>query len=369
MSENTLYQKQIYMAKAKSLVTIDFSNYSPNYFRIVNMGSGELFFSASTSPTTTRFDMKVAPQGSKMHVEPYGKQTVYVFNNSANDAEFALLAFNAPFEPLALAVLSDESLAEVIMQHKDYDGIIRGFNIPLPAGSNTIGAVDVNNNEQLTAIKNAVDSVKTAIQAQSTTVDIDAEGVVGHHIADIENYLFNIRKVLMGVNTTEGIGKQLADILTALENQSNGAGGTVSLAENAQLTDILSAINNQNGGTVSLATNSQLDSIHKLQYPSFCKYTEDTFTSSEQSNVLMPGIEVTGMNNIIDICFISNDSDTETLSIYTISIEGEESKILSLYPNEVCNGLQIYCPRFTYIECRSTGAGKVRAYLTLREVK
>lgn len=300
MSYDTLFQKQIYSIKAKSMLTVNFPSFNPNYFRVVNLGSGEIYFSTSTSPTPNRFDMKVQPQGSKMHVEPYGKTSVYFYNDGAHDSDFILLAFNAEFNPVALAVLSDESLADVIGEQDGYDGIIRGFTIPLPSGSNTIGKVDLNSNSQLTAIKNAVDAVKTA--------------VAGNLKLSTNTQLTDIKTAVDGVKT-------------AVENISipSGGGGTsgggiatsVSLNENAQLGTI--ATNTANVASLVSALAELVN--HRKTYVK----TYDN-TSSNTVNTCVYLAKQSG-HDIKRLCMFTNDGTADLKVRFKMSASGGNNDI------------------------------------------
>ena len=127
---------------AFSITTIDYLDTKPNYFRVQNRGTTEIYCSTNNMPTTKHYDFAVAGKKMKMFAEPYNRTRLYIFNPSGSDVEVAVLSFQAEFEPLTLAL----SEIEVEMP-KDFESsmAITSFNAPLPTGNNKIGKVEVTN--------------------------------------------------------------------------------------------------------------------------------------------------------------------------------------------------------------------------------
>ena len=127
---------------AFSITTIDYLDTKPNYFRVQNRGTTELYCSTNNMPTTKHYDFAVAGKKMKMFAEPYNRTRLYIFNPSGSDVEVAVLSFQAEFEPLTLAL----SEIEVEMP-KEFETsmAITSFNAPLPTGNNKIGKVEVTN--------------------------------------------------------------------------------------------------------------------------------------------------------------------------------------------------------------------------------
>ena len=125
---------------AFSITTIDYLDTKPNYFRVQNRGTTELYCSTNNMPTTKHYDFAVAGKKMKMFAEPYNRTRLYIFNPSGSDVEVAVLSFQAEFEPLTLAL----SEIEVEMP-KEFETsmAITSFNAPLPTGNNKIGKVEV----------------------------------------------------------------------------------------------------------------------------------------------------------------------------------------------------------------------------------
>lgn len=127
---------------AFSITTIDYLDTKPNYFRVQNRGTTELYCSTNNMPTTKHYDFAVPGKKMKMFAEPYNRTRLYIFNPSGTDVEVAVLSFQAEFEPLTLAL----SEIEVEMPSSFESSMaINSFNTSLPAGNNTIGKVEVTN--------------------------------------------------------------------------------------------------------------------------------------------------------------------------------------------------------------------------------
>ena len=148
---------------AFSITTIDYLDTKPNYFRVQNRGTTEIYCSTNNMPTTKHYDFAVAGKKMKMFAEPYNRTRLYIFNPSGSDVEVAVLSFQAEFEPLTLAL----SEIEVEMP-KDFESsmAITSFNAPLPTGNNKIGKVEITNGvtaEDVTVLKE-----NTQVTAENT---------------------------------------------------------------------------------------------------------------------------------------------------------------------------------------------------------
>lgn len=127
---------------AFSITTIDYLDTKPNYFRVQNRGTTEIYCSTNNMPTTKHYDFAVAGKKMKMFAEPYNRTRLYIFNPSGSDVEVAVLSFQAEFEPLTLAL----SEIEVEMPSSfESSMVINSFNASLPAGNNKIGKVEITN--------------------------------------------------------------------------------------------------------------------------------------------------------------------------------------------------------------------------------
>lgn len=125
---------------AFSISTIEYLDTKPNYFRVQNRGTTELYCSTNNMPTTKHYDFAVPGNKMKMFAEPYNRTRLYIFNPSGSDVEVAILSFQAEFDPLTLA-LSEIEIE--VPSNFETSSTITSFNTPLPTGNNKIGKVEV----------------------------------------------------------------------------------------------------------------------------------------------------------------------------------------------------------------------------------
>ena len=162
---------------AFSITTIDYLDTKPNYFRVQNRGTTEIYCSTNNMPTTKHYDFAVAGKKMKMFAEPYNRTRLYIFNPSGSDVEVAVLSFQAEFEPLTLAL----SEIEVEMP-KDFESsmAITSFNAPLPSGNNKIGKVEVTNGPSaadVTSIKTNTTNILSKLGYLISNTPSSPEGI------------------------------------------------------------------------------------------------------------------------------------------------------------------------------------------------
>ena len=173
---------------AFSITTIDYLDTKPNYFRVQNRGTTEIYCSTNNMPTTKHYDFAVAGKKMKMFAEPYNRTRLYIFNPSGSDVEVAVLSFQAEFEPLTLAL----SEIEVEMP-KEFETsmAITSFNAPLPSGNNKIGKVEVTNG--VAAADVTVLKENTQVTAENT-----------ESAKTLSQTIVNLLGELLSPNTVEG---------------------------------------------------------------------------------------------------------------------------------------------------------------------
>lgn len=157
MSDKATYtalSKQEVVIPAYSVVTIDYMDTTPNYFRVQNQGETAIYCGTSAIPTNHKYDFMVAPKGMKMFAEPFKRAKLYLFNPSGTEIRAVALTFQAEFDPLALA-LSEISLDFSSLQLES-NMVISGFNSALPTGNNKIGKVEVTNFPNYTTVLNNI---------------------------------------------------------------------------------------------------------------------------------------------------------------------------------------------------------------------
>ena len=212
---------------AFSITTIDYLDTKPNYFRVQNRGTTEIYCSTNNMPTTKHYDFAVAGKKMKMFAEPYNRTRLYIFNPSGSDVEVAVLSFQAEFDPLALA-LSEIEIE--VPSSFETSSVINSFNAPLPTGNNMIGKVEV------------VDGVS---------------GAVVEEIKNRANYISQVLNWL--IETTPGSEYiNLANIMSKLE--------AISLANGLPTTLHVTEKKNINQNTIIFSSNvSRLITIHMIK--------------------------------------------------------------------------------------------------------
>lgn len=215
------YNRGEYTVNAKSITTLNLPD-TANYFFIINRGDTPLYFSATRTPSREIFDMKIPPSGAKMHVEPFPKFQVYIFNDGAQACDFSLIYFNAEFEPLVMALSSLETMGGGGSPEQSKDVVIDGFNSPLPSGSNTIGKVQLDGtktdliNTNLTAIKTAIEGIEIGSSYDWSAIDWKT---IEFEITRIKNHLNNINpQSATTASNTGDIKTLLTEIKTAIDN-------------------------------------------------------------------------------------------------------------------------------------------------------
>ena len=136
---NPTWREQRITIEAKSTHEVVFSSTMPNYFFINNQAGGDLYMSVSDIPDVDHFDMFVEAGGRNIYARGIGAQRVMIYNDSASASNFTLTTFEEEFSPSALGSSASINIVGGIV----YDGVIRGFNVPLPIGTNNIGKVDI----------------------------------------------------------------------------------------------------------------------------------------------------------------------------------------------------------------------------------
>lgn len=212
---------------AFSITTIDYLDTKPNYFRVQNRGTTEIYCSTNNMPTTKHYDFAVAGKKMKMFAEPYNRTRLYIFNPSGSDVEVAVLSFQAEFDPLTLALSEIEIEVPSTFETAS---VINSFNAPLPTGNNKIGKVEV------------VDGVSGSV----------VEGI-NNHTDYIAQLLYWLTDIIPGSEYVN-----LANVMSELE--------TISLANSLATTLHVTERKNINQDTLIFSSNvSKLITIHMIK--------------------------------------------------------------------------------------------------------
>lgn len=138
----TNFNRQVVTVPAYDVASIDFMGVLPNYFRVQNSGSVAVYCSPNNIPTKNRYDFSVSGGGLSMYAEPNVKSKLHIYNPNGTPVNCTVITFAAEFDPIILAL----SNIEVDMPSSiETSNVIGGFATSLPAGSNKIGKVDVDN--------------------------------------------------------------------------------------------------------------------------------------------------------------------------------------------------------------------------------
>lgn len=197
--------KDKYTIKAESTTTISFMGASPNYYRITNGGATPLYLGVSMMPTEDFFDMKIPSGTTKLFVDAYGHDEVYIFNPSVTDANIIITSFNAPFDSSVLA-LSDigQDFSQI-----DFSGEVDATGDLKTNIKKIVDAVENNqgNSEDNTNLE--------AILKQLTEVWVNGTSTIRTMLNDTYDRTNKIQKVLDNnndLNTYGNLVKQLGEL-------------------------------------------------------------------------------------------------------------------------------------------------------------
>ena len=138
--QSTVREQQLTIP-AKSTRSVDVQQTMPNHFNINNLTATDVYLGIAMVPDTSKYDLYVGPSQSDVTGREKGVSEIRIYNDSATDAQIILTTFVKEFDPLILKPAGASSGGSG--GGGSYDGIIRGFNAALPAGSNNIGKVVV----------------------------------------------------------------------------------------------------------------------------------------------------------------------------------------------------------------------------------
>lgn len=184
-TKNALFgmTKKTVTVPAYSVLTVDYLDTKPNYFRVQNQGSGKLYCSGDHIPTITNYDFVVSGGGLKMFTEPTNRNALYIYNPSGTPAVAVVVSFQADFDPVAL-VLSEIEIE--VPSTIEAAQAINSINCSLPSGSNKIGSVGIDgtvslaNAADITTIKTNTTNTNTkldTLNAHQTTIESKLDAI------------------------------------------------------------------------------------------------------------------------------------------------------------------------------------------------
>lgn len=130
---------------AQNTTTYFFMDTSPNMFYIQNTSDKSLYVGLSYMPTIDRYEFEIKPHSQRAIGRPLPVKNIYFLNPSGEDIPVQLWSIEDVFDVSIFQDLSVDNITfdSDAMDKLSFDGIIRGINCALPAGSNTIGTVNI----------------------------------------------------------------------------------------------------------------------------------------------------------------------------------------------------------------------------------
>lgn len=220
------YSRRVETVPANSVLTVEYTDTKPNYFKIFNQGTGKLKCSTNGFPNAKNFDFAVKGSGSKLWAEPTQKTRLYLFNESGSPCTVSIMSFQAEFDPAALA-LSDMEI-DLSGMNVETSMVISAFNSALPTGSNNIGNVGVTTLPALPTGSNSIGKVDVNGWANLLSTIAKAENQ-----KDYTNALTNILEAISNIEITGGgEGGSTAYTTKALEGNATSTAQNISNPDN-----------------------------------------------------------------------------------------------------------------------------------------
>lgn len=230
--------KDKYTIKAKSCQTITFMGARPNYFKITNGGNTPLYLGVSMAPTEDYFDEKILPASTKLCVDAYGSEEVYILNPSNYDANIIITSFTAPFDASAVAMSGfGQDFSNIEMNgevdatgdlKKLLEDIKTASTNPIPSGGNKIGKVEV---EGLDIDNTKLENILTDIKNYLSGNDADSLNMTLQYLKTMtdneDRSTYFLLSKLFGDNYAEteyNLSETLNKILSAVEGVASNDG-------------------------------------------------------------------------------------------------------------------------------------------------
>ena len=287
----TGFTKRYETVPAFSVITLDYLDTSPNYFRVYNTAATIIYGGTSHIPSENQHDFQIPPSGAKMYTEPVNRKKLYLYNPSGSPAEVVVLSFATEFDPLAL-IMSEMDFADITLKS---ESMISGFESSLPEGVNHIGNVTIS--KPLPAGTNLIGSV--GLQDSVTNI-LEA---IKNGQKDYQSTLDVIK------GNQKDYAQVLADILTAIGDIEGGGGGA-------------SAWTAEDVATV-------LGRMYNLEAAHGYKLQSINATATAEGYIVTPSAKVK------KIVAMSNDGDTDL----TVTLSNEAGNVcdIILKSGEVLN--------------------------------
>lgn len=170
---------------AQNTTTYFFMDTSPNMFYIQNTSDKSLYVGLSYMPTIDRYEFEIKPHSQRAIGRPLPVKNIYFLNPSGEDIPVQLWSIEDVFDVSIFQDLSVDNISfdSDAMDKLAFDGIIRGINCALPAGSNTIGAVNIANfssgaNTIMSNINNKLNDISSKMVNINTRINLIEERTI-----------------------------------------------------------------------------------------------------------------------------------------------------------------------------------------------
>ena len=169
---------------------ISLDNSKPNMFVLQNANPVDINISLSHIPTLYNYEFQVKANTTDTFGRPSSTTKVYLFNTGSITANVKLFSVNDTFD---MNILKNTNVnidgASVTVED---NGIIKGFQagVSLPAGTNTIGKVGLEN-----SVSNTLTQINNNLSEEKTNTD------------NIFSSLINITDKILNISKVLGIGQ------------------------------------------------------------------------------------------------------------------------------------------------------------------
>lgn len=237
--------------KAGIVNEIVFPDTKPNHVHVNNYSGGKLYFAMSQIPSETVYDMIVYPYKADIFGQDTPVDRVRIYNSSVNDCNVEVTSYYAPFDPVILNKSNEVAITAIDAQ---FETTVSAFNASLPAGTQHIGGVSVDNIPHV-----VVDDMP---EITLSGVTIDASGLTDLTLAAGTNVIGSVK--------VENNSSILARSGTAQETVSNMVGDIQRIVFVANDGDTNNLYVTVNGDTTNIITVKPGEIVNDI--PVKCSY-------------------------------------------------------------------------------------------------
>ena len=199
----------------KSLVKIDFTDVRPNMFSITNGGKGDLYVGIETLPGDTKYQYIIPKGNNKIIGRPVGQFSIYFYNPSSTES--LPYTLEVTLENYNIGATKDTNVNVTVPESIKFDGVIKGFNIPLPEGNNHLGKVPLN---ELPAGDKHLGNVSIENPLPTGENNIGKVTPVG---GDLDTLAEKVEQVITGLSKQANILQEITSIKSAIRELQMGS--------------------------------------------------------------------------------------------------------------------------------------------------